>query len=163
MSPLPMYRHHGDAGIFQSRGQDGRDDARVVPPQPHLGRQRRMSQDADDLLNHSQRVVRVAQKLAAAVSLGDFIDGAAHVDVDDMRAAVLGPAGGLAQPVGVAAVELHAQRAILRAGGGQLHRAEIFTQNTLGTEQISAGQPHPAARARNQAKRQIAIPRDRRQ
>jgi hypothetical protein len=113
-----------------------------------------------DFLNHPQRVIGIAQELAAAIAFGDFVDRAAHVDVDDMRPAILGPPRGFAQQIDVAAIKLHAQRAIFGAGHGQLHRPAILAQNALRAEKIGARQPHAAAGSGDQAKRQIAVPGD---
>ena len=97
-------RHQRHADLFQPFGEVGRDNARIVPAQPQLAGERHVPQDGLDLLYHPQRLVRIAQQLAAAVALGDLVDRAAHVDVDDVCPAVLRPAGGLAEPIDIAAV-----------------------------------------------------------
>ena len=94
-------RHRADAQLFEPWCQVRRDDARVVPAEAQLARQRHVAQRRLDPLDHLQRRVRIAQQLAAAVALGDLVDRAAHVDVDDVRPAILRPARRFAQPVDV--------------------------------------------------------------
>ena len=101
------------------------------------------------LLDHAQRASGSHSSLRAAVLLGDLVDRAAHVDVDDVRPAVLGPAGGFAEPVDVAAVELHRQRRVLLA-----RRASSIERGSRGGRPRGrAGRCTPARRRRTSARR----------
>ena len=151
------------AGILQPRRQRRRDDARVVPPEPQLARQRRVRNRRPDSLHHPQRPIRIAQQRAAPIPLRDLVDRTPHINVDHIRPACLRPTCRLAQPVGIGPVQLHAQRAVRLVGRGQLHAPLVLPQHAFGTEQIGTSQSHAAAGARHQPKRQIAIPRDRRE
>ena len=113
-----------------------------------------------DFLDHAEGVVRVTKELAAAVAFGDFIDGAAHIDVDDVGAPVFGPHGRFAKAVNIAAVKLHGEGGIFRTCGGEFHGAFIFAKDALRAEQIRAGQAHAAEAAGDQPKREIAIAGD---
>ena len=119
-----------------------------------------MAEGGFDFLDHFEGAVGVAEECAAAVALGDFVDGATHVDVDDVRAAILGPAGGFAQAIGAGAIQLHRQRAVFRAGDGQIHRVLIFAENAFGAEQIGAGQADIAARSGDESEGDIAVTGD---
>lgn len=68
----------------------------------------------DDLFGHACRSIGVAEEHRSAVGLGDLIDGATHVDVDDFRAVRFGPGCRFEEPVHVVAVNLHAERLVDR-------------------------------------------------
>ncbi len=148
---------------FSSRAASaGATMRRVVPAQAQLGGKRRTAEDACNAFDHPQRAVGIAQEFTSAVALGDFVDGASHVDIDNHRAMVLGPAGGVAELFDIAAVKLHRQRLIRRAGGGQFHGSLVFAQNTFGAEQVGAAEAERPAGANDEPKRHVAITGDRR-
>ena len=80
-----------------------------------------------------------------------------------MRAVILPPLRAFAEPIDVAAIELHAQRRILRAGLREDHRVNGLPKESLGGQQICTRHPHPAARPRDEPERNVAIPRNRRE
>ena len=83
----------------QSLGrQGGGDELVVVPAQADFGGDRDVD-GVDDGAGEGDGVVGFAEELGAAVFFGDFVDRAAHVDVDDGGAVVLGPAGGVGEDV----------------------------------------------------------------
>ena len=109
------------------------------------------------------RAGRVAHHGRAAAAANDFANRAAHVDVDDRRAVVLDPLGAVGEVVGAAAVDLHGERAILRARREQFDRAFRALQDGAGIDEIGRAQADAADVANAQAERQVGVARQRRQ
>jgi len=66
--------------------------------------------------------------------------GAAHVQVDDVRALVRQNAGGLGQVLGLGAQDLHGDGLLLGQVGGDLHRALAVVDQGLGADLLARGQ-----------------------
>ncbi len=141
-----VHGDHAGARVAEAWWQGVGDDGVVVPAQADFGGDRHVD-CVDHGLGEGDGVVGVAKQLGAAMFFGDFIDGAAHVDVDDGGAVRLGPSGGLGENDGVAAVELHAHRQIVRAGGGSPHGFVRFFEQAVGAEQFGKGQAQCAVGA----------------
>lgn len=155
-----MNGDEGDAGLFETFGEVRGDDGGVIPTEAELAGERGAEEAAFDFVDHAEGVVGVAEEFGASVLFGDFVDGAAHIDVDDVGAFVLSPHGGFAEFVDIAAIELHAERGIFGAGGGKFHGAFVFAEDAVGGEQVRAGETDAAAGAGDEAEGDIAVAGD---
>jgi len=149
-----------DADIFEAAREVGGDDGGVIPAEAEFAGEGRAEEAGFDLFDHAEGLVGVAEEFGAAVFLGDFVDGAAHVDVDDVGAAVFGPHGGFAEAVDVAAVELHAEGGIFGAGGGEFEGAFVFAEDAFGAEEVGGGHADAAAGTGDEAEGEVAVAGD---
>ena len=101
-----------------------------------------------------------AEEFGAAIFLGDLVHGAAHVDVDDGRAVVAGPACAVGHDVRIAAVELHADGFVEGVGLGEVEGGGGAAEEALGGEEIGAGEAEAAVLAADGAEGEIAVPGD---
>jgi hypothetical protein len=102
----------------------------------------------------------VGEEGAAAVFLCDFVDGAAHVDVDDGGTVLDGPAGTLGHDVGVAAVELHADGLVEVVGLGEVEAGCGAAEEALRGEEVGAGETDAAPLAADGAEGKVAVAGD---
>ena len=163
--PAAMDRDGGDAGRFQVARQLRRHEMLRIPAQAHLGGDRYApvgmpAHGFHDALGQLHRAAGVAQEERAAVLLGHLVHRASHVDVDELRAVVDGPARRLRQRVVPVAVELHAAGLVEPVGGRQLHALGRAAQDGGAVQEVGAGKPHAALLTAEDAEGQVAVAGD---
>ena len=130
-----------------SRGADVEARPRAVfEPAAHLHAHRQVDRRRDrrhDLAGP----VRVVEQGRARSGLGDLADGAAEVDVDDVRSGVRDHAGGLGHHGGVRPEDLHGER-VLVAGDPQVAERPLVPVVEPGAaDHLGADEPGPVAAA----------------
>ncbi len=91
--------------------------------------------------------------------LGDLVDRAAHIDVDDDGAVIDRPKPGFCQRVLTIAIHLHAKRRVRVARGCQFHCLGRPPKDAVHIEQIRARKTNSAKFPAQEPKRQITMSR----
>lgn len=99
----------------------------------------------------------VGEEFAAAVFLGDLVDGAAHVDVDDGGAVLDGPASPLGHDLGIGPVELHADGLVEGVGASEVEAGGGAAEEALRAEEVGAGEAEPAEFAADRPEGEVAV------
>jgi hypothetical protein len=102
----------------------------------------------------------LGEQCAPAVLLCNFVDRATHVDVDDRRAVLCGPASALRHDVRLAPIELHAHGFVKGVGLCKVKARRSPAQKSLRAQKIGARESHASPFTADGAKRKIAVPRD---
>ena len=163
--PAAMDRDRGNACRLQVARQLRRHEMLRIPAQAHLGGDRHApvgmpAHGFHDALGQLHRAAGVAQEERTAVLLRHLVHRAAHVDVDELRAVVDGPARRLRQRVVPVAVELHAAGLVEPVGGCQFHALGGAAQDGGAVEEVGAGKPHAALLTAEDAEGQVAVAGD---
>ena len=151
-----------NADIFQNRREQGRVQAGVVPAQTGFDRHRDVDRPGHGT-DERAGFFRVFQHGRAGPDFNDLFHRAAHIDINGSRALLFKPDRGIAHFFGHRAKQLHAQRAVLRAGVDQFKGAPVFFEQRPRMDQLGGRQTEAAHFAHTPPKRQGRVTRKRSQ
>lgn len=101
-----------------------------------------------------------AEHHRAGEGFGDFINGAAHVDIEGGGTVVDGPFGSFGHEMGVLPVELHAEGAVFVVGGHEPFCLFVLLENPVGTEEVGECDTCPAEASDGEPEGEVAMPGD---
>ena len=157
-----VHRQRGRPRGLQAPGQV-HGGIRRVPAQPDLDRDGNRHGLHDPARDLDGEVRRLHERGAGAPAADLFLR-AAHVDVDQLRAARREPLRGLGEEAGLRAVDLPAKRAVVRRGGDQpRHLPAAAAQDAVRVDHLAEGQPDAAERPDQPPERQVRVARHRRE
>ena len=164
--PASMHCHCCDAGRLQVAGELWCDKVLRVPAEPQLGGYRHAAIGvAPNRLNNSlsefHGAQRITEKQRAAVLLCHLVYGAAHVDIDQLRAVVDRPTCCFGEWVIPIAIELHAAWLVESVGCGKVDALGSATQDGGAVQQVSTCKTNATLFATENSECQIAMSRDR--
>ncbi len=129
------------AGGHSATGEFGGVARGIVPAKPHLDRHRHLH-GGDRRLDQRHRMVEIAHQGRAGPAARHLLGRAAHVDVNDRSAIGFRQAGGLAQPMRIAAGELDDMRRDAGALGPQ-PRFLAAAHELVGGDHFETTRPAP--------------------
>ena len=148
------------AGLFQPLRQVRGDDARVVPAEPEFARSAARAERQDLICSTIRSVLSGSHSsLEPPSRLVILSTGQPMLMSTTCAAAVLGPPGRFAEPIDIPAVKLHADGESSGRWPPVPSSVASPREDAFGAEQIRAA-PAPRRRARDEAKREVAIAGD---
>ena len=139
-------RERRGAGIDELRADLEAGPRAVREAAAHLDRERERDR-VRDRLDDRARAAGLLEAVRARAGLRHLADGAAEVDVDDVRARVLDHAGGLGHHAGLGAEDLNRERMLVGGDPQVAERALVLVREPGAADHLRADEPGAEAAA----------------
>ena len=151
-----VHKDCGDAGVFEDAREVGGGEVVVVPAEPHLGGDGDFH-GVDHPAHEGGGLVELGHHRGAAADLRHLFHGAAHVDVDGLRAEFLAQDGGVAHLLGHTAEQLDGHRPVCGRRRDEFEGGGVAFEERAGVDEVGGGPTETAELAHGDAHGQVGV------